>query len=435
MAQYRTDINKLDNQHLKTRYEVMMLSDRLSPSGTMTDAFGRMRISQPYTLFDSTHKYFENAKFVTDTSGTANTVHQTNESVIDMNVGATSGDRVYRESKRTFVYQPGKSLLIMNTFVMNAQKENLRQRVGYFDTNNGVYFENDGTGNYLVLRSYVTGSVVNTRIAQDDWNHDKFDGTGYSSQDGGEHGALDISKSNIFWIDMEWLGVGDVRCGFVVDGRPIIAHIFHNDNINTTTYMTSATLPIRYEIENTGTTTSESKMKQICSSVMSEGGYEIRGRSRTVGRAFSDPKDLPTTGTFTPVISIRIKDGNPNAVAIPKVASLFGVTNNMNYRYKIVTGGTLTGASWTSVGADSFVEYDISATAITGGTDRAQGYLTVSAGAGAAETSLRGDNLFDFQLERNPFVVSNKGYIFSLVATGAANGADALGHIAWEEIQ
>jgi len=436
MAQYRTDINKLDNQHLKTRYEVMMLSDRLSPSGTMTDAFGRMRISQPYTLFDSTHRYFENAMFVTDTSGTANTVHQTNESAIDMNVGATSGDRVYRESKRTFVYQPGKSLLIMNTFVMNAQKENLRQRVGYFDTDNGVYFENDGTGNYLVLRSYVTGSVVNTRIAQANWNHDKFDGTGYSSQDGPEHQEpIDISKSNIFWFDMEWLGVGDVRCGFVIDGRPVIAHVFHNDNIKPTTYMTSATLPIRYEIENTGTTTSASKMKQICSSVMSEGGYEIKGRSRTIGRAFSDPKDLPTAGTFTPVISIRIKDGTPNAVAIPRAASLFGVTNNMNYRYKIVTGGTLTGASWTSVEVDSFVEYDISATDITGGTDKSQGYLRVSAGAGAAEASFSGDNIFDFQLERNPFVVSNKGYIFSLVATGATNGADALGHISWEEIQ
>jgi len=353
-----------------------------------------------------------------------------------MNVSTASGDRVYRESKRVFSYQPGKSLLSMHTFVMNAQKANLRQRVGYFDTNNGVYFENDGTGNYLVLRSYVTGSVVNTRIAQANWNHDKFDGTGYSSQNGSEHsGGLDISKSNIFWIDMEWLGVGDVRCGFVVDGKPVIAHIFHNDNTNTTTYMTAATLPIRYEIENTGTTASASKMKQICSSVMSEGGYELRGRSRTIGRALADPKDLPTTGTFTPVISIRIKDGNPNAVAIPRAASLFGVTNNMNYRYKIVTGGTLTGASWTSVGADSFVEYDISATAITDGIDRSQGYLTVSAGAGAAETSLRGDNLFDFQLERNPFAVSDKGYIFSLVATGAANGADALGHISWEEVQ
>jgi hypothetical protein len=435
MAQFRTDSSKYLSDG-KTIHEVVMLSDRFTPSGTATDAFGRLRVSPPYTLFDSFHRYEENAKWVTSTNGAgANTQYQVNESVIDMNVGTTSGEYVYRETKRVFAYQPGKSLLVMNTFAMNTQKTNLRQRVGYFSSQNGVFFENDGTGNYLVLRSYVTGSVVETRVAQANWNKDKFDGTGYSAQDGPEHRIpLDITKGNIFWADLEWLGVGDVRCGFVVDGRMVPAHIFHNDNINTTTYMTTAILPIRYEIENTGTTASVSKMKQICSSVQSEGGYELRGRSRTVGRALASPKDLPTTGTFTPVISIRISDSFPNGIAILKGASIFGVTNNMQYRYKIVTGGTLTDASWVSAGTGSIVEYDISATAITGGIDRAQGYLNVASGAGAQSEALRGDDLFEFQLERDPFAASNKGYIISLVATGASNGADALGHLTWEEV-
>ena len=435
MAQFRTDSSKYLGDG-KTIHEVVMLSDRLTPSGTATDAFGRLRIASPYTLFDSFHRYEENAKWVTSTNGAgANTQYQVNESVIDMNVGTTSGEYVYRETKRVFAYQPGKSLLVMNTFVMNTQKANLRQRIGYFSSQNGVFFENDGTDNYLVLRSYVTGSVVETRVAQANWNKDKFDGTGYSAQDGTEHGTgLDITKGNIFWVDLEWLGVGDVRCGFVVDGKMVPAHIFHNDNINTTTYMTTAILPIRYEIQNTGTTASASKLKQICSSVQSEGGYELRGRSRSAGRPLASPKDLPTTGTFTPVISIRISDSFSNGIAILKGASLFGVTNNMQYRYKIVTGGTLTDASWVSAGTGSMVEYDISATAITGGIDRAQGYLNVASGAGAQSEALRGDDLFEFQLERDPFAASNKGYIISLVATGAANGADALGHLTWEEV-
>ena len=130
MAQYRTDTNVLDNAHAKTRYEVMMLSDRFTPSGTATDAFGRLRVAPPYTLFDSFHRYEENANWVTSTNGAgANTQYQVNESVIDMNVGTTSGEYVYRETRRVFAYQPGKSLLVMNTFVMNTQKANLRQRV------------------------------------------------------------------------------------------------------------------------------------------------------------------------------------------------------------------------------------------------------------------------------------------------------------------
>lgn len=434
MAQFRTDTSKFLPDS-KTIYEVGMLSGRLTASGTATDAFGRLRVSEPLTLFDSFHRYQDNAKFVTSTSGTANTEYQVNQSVVDMNVGSTSGDRCYRESKRVFAYQPGKSLLIMNTFVMNAQKANLRQRVGYFNTQNGVFFENDGTGNYLVLRSYVTGSVVETRVAQANWNIDKFDGTGQSNQSGHpDRGNLDITKANIFWIDIEWLGVGDVRCGFVVDGLMVPAHIFHNDNVNTTTYMTTAILPVRLEIENTGTTASASKMKQICSTVVSEGGYTLEGRARSVSIPITTPIDLPTAGTFTPVMSIRLKDSFKDAIALLKDVEFFGVTNNTSYRYKIIIGGTLTGASWTSAGTDSAIEYDIASTAITGGRDAQVGYVNVSAGAGGAAVNLDRTQLFAYQLERDPFAVNNNGVIITLAATGAANGNDAVGAMVWEEV-
>lgn len=434
MAQFRTDQSKYLGDG-KTIYEVGMLSSRLTPSGTATDAFGRLRVSEPLTLFDSFHRYQDNGKFLTSTSGTANTQYQTNESVIDMNVGTTSGDKCYRETKRVFAYQPGKSLLIMNTFVMNAQKTNLRQRVGYFNTQNGIFFENDGADNYLVLRSYTTGSVVERRIAQADWNADKFNGTGFSSQSGHlDRGILDITKANIFWIDIEWLGVGDVRCGFVVDGLMVPAHVFHNDNLSTTTYMTTAMLPIRYEIENTGTTASASKMKQICSTVVSEGGYTLEGKARSVSIPITSPKDLPTAGTFTPILSIRLKDSFKDAIAILKDMEFFGVTNNTSYRYKIIVGGTLTGASWVSAETDSPIEYDLTASAVSGGRDAQVGYVNVSAGAGGAAVNLSREVLFAYQLERDPFAASNNGVILTLAGTGATNGNDAVGALTWEEI-
>lgn len=434
MAQFRTDQNKYLADS-KTIHEVVMLSNRLTGTGTMTDAFGRIRVSNPLTLFDSFHRYQENSKFNTSTSGTANTEYKVNESTIHMNVGTASGDKCYRESKRVFAYQPGKSLLILNTFVFNTQKTNVRQRVGYFSETNGVFFENDGTGNYLVLRSYVTGSIVETRIPQSQWNVDKFDGTGFSAQDGTEHqGGLDISKANIFWVDIEWLGVGDVRCGFVVDGAFFPAHIFHNDNTNPTTYMTTAILPIRYEIENTGAAASASTMKQICSTVISEGGYQLEGKARTVSIPVTSPTDLPTSGTFTPILSIRLKDSFKDAIAVLKDVEFFGVTNNTSYRYKIIIGGTLTGASWVSAATDSSVEYDITATAVTGGRDAQSGYVNVSAGAGGSSINLTRDMLFSYQLERNSFLGSNNGFVLTLAATGATNGNDAVGAMTWEEV-
>ena len=431
MAQFRTDKNIIDSGQVTTRYEVFMLSDRLTPSGTLTDAFGRVRISNPETLFDSQHRYQDNGKWATATNGTANTQHILSESSIDMNVGTANNDYVYRETNRVFAYQPGKSLLIMNTFAMNEPKANVTQRGGYFGTDNGIYLENDGTGNYLVLRSNTTGTIVNTRVAQSDWNIDKFDGTGYSTAESNHGDSLDVTKANILWMDVEWLGVGDVRCGFIVNGKPIVAHIFHNDNLRTAPYMTTACLPIRYEIKNTGITTSNSKLKQICSTVISEGGYTISGKQRSASGTIATPKDIPTAGTFTPIISIRLKSDRLDAIVIPNYAEFMGLTNNASYRYKIVVGGTLTDASWVSAGTNSSVEYDLTATAITGGDDTRTGFLTVSAGAGSLTTGFT-DGLFRFQLERNSF--TGTPTIFSLVATGTTNGNDATGAIDWEEI-
>ena len=436
MAQYRTDQNKLDFTNNRTRYEVFMLSDRLTPSGNLTDAFGKLRTSSGYTLFDSSHRYQDNGKWAESISGSANSQHQTNESAINLNVGSASGDKIYRESKRVFSYQPGKSLLILNTFVFNTPKTNLRQRVGYFNSQNGIFLENDGVNNYIVLRSNTTGTPTETRVVQSDWNKDKFDGAGYSAQSGGtEHLiGLDVTKSNILWIDVEWLGVGDVRCGFVVDGKFVTAHIFHNDNKNLTTYMTTATLPCRYEIENTAGTGSISTLKQICSTVISEGGYELQGKSRSYGLPLTSPKSLPTAGTFTPVISIRLKDSFKDAVVILKDLNFVGLTNNSTYRYKIIVGATLTGASWVSAASDSPVEYDTSATAVSSGRDAQVGYVVVSAGSGATSYSLGRTDLFAYQLERDPFAASNNGITITLAATSATNGDTALGALTWEEV-
>lgn len=436
MSQFRTDINKIDSGQVSTRYEVFMMSDRLTPSGTLTDAFGRLRISTPLTLFDSTHRFSDNGLWTSaNTAGNSSVTFASNQSSILMGVTTTANAQVIRETTKIFSYQPGKSLLIMSTFAMETPKANLRQRVGYFGAENGIYLENDGTTNYLVLRSNTSSTIVETKIPQSQWNIDKFDGTGYSSQTkNSDHSAgLDVSKTNIFWMDIEWLGVGDVRCGFVVDGKLSTSHIFHNDNVKTMPYITTASLPIRYEITNTGVTSSSSTLRQICSTVMSEGGYELFGTQQAVQTPIDAPVDLPSAGTYYPVLSLRLKT-TPNrldAVVIMTALSVLGVTNNAFYNWQIRANSTTSGGTWVSAGDNSAVEYKIDGGTITGGRVLASGF-TGASNQSASPVDILKEALFKFQLERNG--LTGTPYELTLCATSNLAGADIYGSIDWEEV-
>ena len=149
-------------------------------AATKTDAFNRLRVSSPLTLFDSSHRFSDNDLWVEDTTGTASSTFVVAEGLIDMDVGTASGDEIIRETTKVFSYQPGKSLLVLNTFVFDEAKTNLRQRVGYYGASNGMYLEQTDTTVNFVERSLVTGSVTETRVAQANWNIDRMDGTGPS---------------------------------------------------------------------------------------------------------------------------------------------------------------------------------------------------------------------------------------------------------------
>ena len=322
MAKFYKSDNAIDPSQ-GDEFEVVMIADQYGnvsqgTGGTAVDAFGRSRISQPYTLFDSQHIYDKNGYWSEDNSGTAST-YQANESAIDCTIDGTNGSYIYRETKRAFPYQPGKSLLNLNSFIFNEGKAGLRQRIGYFDTQNGIFLEQDGEDLYLVRRSFVNGIVEETRVAQANWNFDKFDGTGPSLRD------LDVTKANIFWLDIEWLGVGAVRCGFAVDGQFQVAHVFYHDNVGTTTYMTSASLPLRIEIENTADTGSSSTLKQICNTVISEGGYGKKVKPTIVIR--DDAGVALTKTAWKPLIAIRLNSSRLNSIVIPGIYRLYTSTS------------------------------------------------------------------------------------------------------------
>jgi hypothetical protein len=394
----------------------------VSIGGTNTDAFGRIRVSQPYTLFDSQNRYGIDSQFSTSTAGSGAATHLPNEASVNMAVSTTSGDEVVRQTFRVFPYQPGKSLLLLATFKMDTAKTNLRQRVGYFNTANGVYLEQNGTGITFVLRTSTSGSVDNSRyVAKASWNGDKLDGTGTSGI------TLDLTKTQILFMDFEWLGVGSVRCGFVINGQFIVAHTFHNSNIQTAVYMTTAILPVRYEITNIGTVASSSAMKQICSSVMSEGGYEAVSQEHSA-RMISTTTGTFLTTTFKPLVSIRLPSTALGAVVLPYNLNFLPTTSD-NYELALFKNTTLTTPTWTAVSSTSNVEQDLASTSMTGGTICYSEFTTGKSGRVPLATG-SGYN-WDLQLGVSLTTVSD---IYTLAARTLSSTGGGIGSLSFYDL-
>lgn len=399
------------------------------------DAFGRLRTTTPFTLFDSFHRFQDNGKINEYTSGTASSVHEANSSTILMSVGTTSGDKIYRESSKVFAYQPGKSLLVLQTFCLGEAKAGLRSRIGYFGTQNGVYLERDGTTINFVRRTYVSGSVEELRIPKSSWNVDRLDGSYNSTNPSGK--TLSLDRVQILFSDYEWLGVGTVRIGFIIDGEYIVCHKFHHANQPTAAaantslpYMTTACLPVRAELENTAGTAGSSTMRLICTSVLSEGGYELRGRPRSVGHRFSDAVTMAASNTLYPLMSIRLKSTRLDGIAVPVGYQVFPLGSG-NYRYTIVIGQT-SGGSWANTGSDSIVEYNLGPTSVNSGNTTVEwGFLGATNQAAGTGGTL--DVPFKYQLERNSFTSTATEFILC-VATDATNQPKVAASINWEEI-
>jgi len=388
------------------------------------DAFGRLRVSNPFTLFDSSHRFTDNGLWSTATAVSGTATFDANEGLVNLGVTAASGSEVVRETTKVFSYQPGKSLLVLNTFVMSAAKTGLRQRVGYYGAANGYYLEQNDSTVSFVERSSVSGALVNTPVTQASWNVDPMNGTGPSGI------TLNLTKAQILFMDLEWLGVGTVRIGFVIDGNFYVCHKFQHANIIASTYITTASLTLRYEITNTGATSGASTLKQICSTVLSEGGYELTGLQQAVGIPINSPRTLGTAGTFYPVISLRLKTTRLDGIAILSALSAMPITTG-NYNWQLIATGTTTGGTWVSAGTNSSVEYNITGTTFAGGRILASGFFNAT-NQGSSQIDLLKEALFKFQLERNGLTATP--FELTLVIASNSSSDTIVASLDWEEV-
>lgn len=355
--------------------------------GGAIDAFARQRFSEPFTLFDS--KQIWNDPDITDTSenfplffdnqeisgGGTTTLFNVNRASTTLGVAAnTAGHRV-RQTKQHFNYQPGKSQLIILTGVANQTKSGNIKRLGYHNASNGLFFEDNGGAWSTVVRSSVSGVAIDNAIAQGSWNLDPLNGNGPSGI------RLEPGNAQITFIDFEWLAVGRVRFGFVIDGKPIYCHQYlHANNIGSA-YMSTPNLPVRCEIINNGTGGADI-VEQICATVISEGGIQPSGVSRwsDIGTTSAQDITAATIGTVYAICGIRLKQNYLSAdVRLERVSIIENSGANNPFLWRLHLNPTLTSGSLTYANvSNSAVQFGTGAPAgdvITGlGTILAGGY-------------------------------------------------------------
>jgi hypothetical protein len=448
MAQYIVPLDKIDGQK---RYEIVMLASgkagdvvtQYNPlpttaGGSTGDAFGRLRVSDEYTLGDHKHIYNSNSStYNTLAVNGATIAYRTNEAAIRLSTGNNPAARAVQQTKMYHHYMPGKSQLIKASANFYAAVLGVTKRIGYYDDRNGIFLQQEGDGTLsFVIRTYVTGVAVDTRkVVQADWNIDKCNGTGNSGFN------IDITKTQIFFTDFQWLGVGRVRCGFVHDGETIVAHEFYNSNVLPTVYISSPNLPIRSEVLNTGATTG-GYMDQICSTVVSEGGYAEAGVDFAVDGGII-AKNV-TTSADLPIVAIRLKNafqGDLNRVVVRLLeASVYAESNAIIWKLvKLpnLAALTLTNATWTAAHADSAVEYNLTGTAYTGGETLANGFSGASSPGGSTKGMGSATEPSPTTSKRN-FIAQNMdstdSEIYVLAARAIAGPATAWGALKWREI-
>ena len=432
--------NKLDDVENILRDGVDVNVTNFAAQSAYVDAFGRQRISNPFTLADYSHVYGEETELLSKTNGTNSSItFDVNQAKAILTVGTEPNAYAIHQSRMYHHYMPGKSQLTFQSFNFTGYRAGTNKRIGLFDDYNGIFFEQSGDGTLsFVLRNNISGYVYDERVPQINWNTDKCNGSGTSQFN------LNITKTQLFTADFQWLGVGRVRAGFVHDGKAVIAHEFYNSNNKPTVYWSNPNLPIRCEIRNYSTAIGTDKMDQICATVISEGGYNEAGVDFSVRN--NNPVSVPRTSKV-PVLAIGLKTGyygKPNrSVVRPLNVNVTTLDEAIVYEFwRLPSTGSVVGGNWVSANDESVMLYNSNATNAnyTSGIMINDGFV-IAGGIGAGQFASQTANAAIGSAKRGYIsqnIDSNDSNIFILVASGINAGSatypsNTFASIQWRE--
>jgi len=423
MAQWNKNNQDYLNQE-RTLFEVYNIADHWGNQTDWRPNFSnsnRLKVAPYQSVFFNTFQYGKETD-VWDESlvgvGATATFNASSSNIV-MSVGITTGSKVIRQTKNVMRYIPGRSATLSFAIRLDTPQVGIRRRFGLFDDNNGVYFEDDGGTYAYVIRSNTTGIVTETRVTRDNWNGEKFDGNGYTGV------TADATKQQMISINYEWYGAGIVEFAWLMKNETIPSHTFDNSNTLDTVWCSTPFLPIRVEIENVTGVAGTHYIYQGSNSLIQEGEPEKLGTLESVANPITGTT-LTDANTFYPVVSLRLKANQLSAVAL--IRSLQTATNdNTNVYWRLIENPTLTGANWTNhPDPNSFTQYDISATATTGGNIVLSGF-TISGGSSLVEV----DDKAALQIGRSG--IGTISDIYTLACASPNTNKSALAVLNWIE--
>jgi hypothetical protein len=331
----------------------------------LKDKFGNLNVSSPYTLFTS-KMLNDNLPLVWHDSqvsggGTTSTFN-TNQSSVTLSVSALTAGKRVRQTFRRFSYEAGKSQRIITSFLLGTGVAGVKKKVGYFDDKNGLFLQLNGIALQFVRRTYTSGVALDSEILQSNWNVDPLDGSGPSGK------TIDVTKTQLMFIEFGWLGVDGFIFGFYIDGQKIICHQYNSANSETLVFISNPNLPLRVEIENDGTGGATSLL-QICSAVQSSSGSEQLGFNVPVERGSTSLVTNNDSNIYC-LAAFRFRSGYEGYLVQINNISLI-CTSTAAFRWVILLNPTVTGTALSfSTLTNTPLEIDVArtnATTLSGG--------------------------------------------------------------------
>jgi hypothetical protein len=411
-----------------------------------SDLFGRQTVAPPTTVF-TTHVAFtpQNEIMGYVSTGTGTIVHDISQTLMKHTVLA-AGDRAVRQSLEYLLYQPGKlqqTTLTATPDLSGTFDTSVVTRFGLFDDyrdktievnqpSMGHFFEISGNLWFVVERANSYDNITNvTRVAQANWNLDTLNGNRSTSPSGYILSSAQRHPS-LFIIDRQWLGVGIVRMGVIINGKPIYCHAFHGRNIGRP-YTHLSKLPMRWEIEKVaGGANAPATMGSICGSSEMIGDYTTMGTIRAFPSSLAPGVTVDTT--TRPVLLLRLQQRYCRATFKLLQLDLFSSSDSF---YTVFKNPTITGTpslSYTNMpDATSLLQYSYVATptnyTVSGGQVIRSGYLSKTT---AFSESVTADDLitavsYCSNIQGNPDIL--------VICIGAFSGNNTVHAVArWIEI-
>ena len=371
MAQWNKKTQDFLDQE-RTLFEVNMIADHWGNQTDWRPQFtnnNRLKIAPFQTVFFNTFQYGKETDVWDERIvGIATATHNVASSNVVMQVGSTTGSKIIRQTKNVMRYIPGRGATLAFAIRLEAPKVGIRRRFGIFDEYNGAYFEDDGGTYAYVIRSSTSGITTEVRVGRDDWNGEKFDGNGWTGV------TADPTKQQMISINYEWYGAGIVEFAWLMKNETVVSHTFENSNTNPGVWCSTPFLPIRLEIENVTGVAGTHYMYQGSNSLIQEGEPEKLGTLLSISNPITGTT-MTSNDIFYPIISIRLKSSSLTGVML--LRSLQAATNdNTNVYWKLLLNATNTGGTWVNhPDPNSFMQYNITETATTGGSDLLSGFV------------------------------------------------------------